>query len=186
MLTEYYLGRIAPHQSVCFLEISTMLKVNCFTFKYNAILPKKSVSEYFLTGKILTLVVDNNELTPYLRLTPTNSYQSNYYALELVDGLIVELFNIISCQIKETDKDIIIDAIFTLEFDLDDDVKFIDNEILYPIESDDIQAEKEYYSYKIDGALTKRRTPSLTRSINLGVDSSINLDVKNSIENMTM
>lgn len=163
-----------------------MIKVNCFTFKYHAILPKKYVSEYFFTEKILTLVVDDTELTPYLILTPTNSHQSNHYALELVDGLIVELFNIIRCEVNETNKDIIIDAIFTLEFDLDDDVKFIDSEIFYPIESDEIQGEKEYYSYKIDGAFTKRRTPSLTKSVNLGFDSSINLEVNNSIENMTM
>ncbi|EGR2909733.1 hypothetical protein DMW25_25495, partial [Vibrio parahaemolyticus] len=79
-----------------------MIKVNCFTFKYHAILPKKYVSEYFFTEKILTLVVDDTELTPYLILTPTNSHQSNHYALELVDGLIVELFNIISCEVNET------------------------------------------------------------------------------------
>ncbi len=163
-----------------------MIKVNCFTFTYHAILPKKYVSEYFFTEKHLTLVVNDTEFMPYLRLTPTSSNQSNYYALELVDGLILELFNIISCEVNETDKDIIIDAIFTLEFDLDDDIKFINNELLYPRESDEIQGEKEYYSYKIDGAFTKRRTPSLTKSINLGVDSSINLEVKNSIENMTM
>jgi len=161
-----------------------MFKVKCFTFIYTAILATPSVTDYVLDEQFLELTVNGYNVSPYIKLIPTSKKFSEYNSLNLIDGLIANFFNVISCKVNETGKELIINAVFTLEFDLDSPVELINNEIIYPQEGDKYQEDMGNYSFNIEGSFTSADAPSLSESVE--INSVITLETKVSIEEMTM
>lgn len=80
-----------------------MIEVKCLKFTYSAKLPKSSVSSYSFDGKFLDLVVNDHTVSPYLKLTSTSNDVSEYYSSDMIHGYIADLFNIVDCNVKETD-----------------------------------------------------------------------------------
>ncbi|MFA0001504.1 hypothetical protein BCU71_23530 [Vibrio lentus] len=154
-----------------------MIEVKCLKFTYSAKLPKGSVSSYSFDGKFLDLVVNNHTVSPYLKLTSTSNNVSEYYSSDMIHGYIEDLFNIVECNVKEADNYISINAIFTIEFGLDDQVTLDVNELVYC-------QEEGNYSYEVTGSFTNSDSPSLSESIE--IDAIIEVTSKLSIATMTM
>ncbi|MBM4904332.1 hypothetical protein HYO34_16715 [Vibrio parahaemolyticus] len=154
-----------------------MIEVKCLKFTYSAKLPKSSVSSYSFDGKFLDLVVNDHTVSPYLKLTSTSNDVSVYYSSDMIHGYIADLFNIVDCNVKEADNYIYINAIFTIEFGLDDQITLDVNEFVYC-------QEEGNYSYEVIGSFTNSDCPLLTESIE--IDAIIELTSKLSIAEMTM
>ena len=140
-------------------------------------MPKGSVSSYSFDGKFLDLVVNNHTVSPYLKLTSTSNDVSEYYSSDMIHGYIEDLFNIVECNVKEADNCISINAIFTIEFGLDDKVTLDVNELVYC-------QEEGNYSYEVTGSFTNSDSPSLAESIE--IDAIIEVTSELSIATMTM
>jgi len=161
-----------------------LIKVKCFTFIYKANLQKLSVSNYTITGKFLELIVDGYVVTPYIKLTPTNSYFPESLTTNFINGEIAPRFNLIDCNITESKQELIIEAKFTVEVELDDPVELRGNEIIWPQEGNKYPSDMENHSFKVEGSFTDINYCSLIESIDLNL--AITLDAKVSIEDMTM
>jgi hypothetical protein len=154
-----------------------MIEVKCLKFTYLAKLQKSSVSSYSFDGKFLDLVVNNHTVSPYLKLASTSNDVSGYYSADMIHGYIADLFNIVDCNVKERDNYIYINAIFTIEFGLDDQVTLDVNEFVYC-------QEEGNYSYEVTGSFTNSDCPSLAESID--IDATIELTSKLSTTKMAM
>ncbi|WP_219623251.1 hypothetical protein, partial [Vibrio parahaemolyticus] len=76
-----------------------------------------------------------------------------YYSSDMIHGYIADLFNIVDCNVKEADNYIYINAIFTIEFGLDDQITLDVNEFVY-------YQEEGNYSYEVIGSFTNSDCPS--------------------------
>ena len=160
-----------------------MLEVNCFTFNYKAIVPKSSVSIYRFEDQLLKITVDDQIVIPFLKLIPTSTDFSEYDSLSLIHGNIIELFNVAKCDIDETNQELTINAVFTIEFSLGTSVQLRNNELIYTQDGGDYPEDTGDYSYKIEGTFTNANSPSLTESVD--INSVISLESEFSINNMT-
>lgn len=155
-----------------------MIDVKCYTFNVDFIVNSDFFSSYTLEEQYLDITLkDGRVVTPYLMLTPVGESIPKFDAEDMVEGYINNGFNVVSCNVREDNDKLSFSLTFTLEFSLSSQVDLKDSTLVYSQDDGD-------YKYKIEGAFTDMNAPSLTRSID--VDSSISMDVQESIQNMTM
>ncbi|CDU07708.1 conserved hypothetical protein [Vibrio coralliirubri] len=156
-----------------------MIKVKCFKFEVEYKVKKSYIKDFFLDEQYLDLkLTDEQVVTPYLKLTPKQSDIPKFDLIDMIDGYIVEHFNVINCAVSEFQDHLTINSIFTLEFDQNSTVKLKDNIIT-------MQQDDGIYKYCITPSFSNADSPSLAKPSLLDIkDSSIKTN--ESIENMTM
>ncbi|EGQ9512900.1 TPA: hypothetical protein GRI77_00645 [Vibrio parahaemolyticus] len=156
-----------------------MIKVKCFKFEVEYKVKKSHIQDYFLDEQYLDLkLTDEQVVTPYVKLTPNQSDIPKFDLIDMIDGYIVEHFNVISCAVSEFEDHLIINSIFTLEFDQNSTITLRDNIIT-------MQQDDGNYEYCITPSFSSADSPSLTKPSLLDIKNS-SMKTNESIEKMTM
>ena len=152
-----------------------MINVKRFTFNVDFIVRKEIISSYVLEEQYLDITLkDSRVVTPYLNFTSISESIPNFDAEDMVEGYINDCFNVVDCDVKNSEGELSFYLTFTIDFDPSCQVEFDDATLVYHQGDGD-------YKYIIEGAFTDINAPSLIHCVD--VDSSISMRIKESVVN---
>ncbi len=145
-----------------------MPQAKCFTFLASYKLPANKVTGRVETEYLPAIIVDEQQLTPFLKFTLTNADIGESESEEMLEGYFIELFDCLTLDINTIGDEVNINATFVLQFDVDDPVSLNGNEIVYVQEDGN-------YSYKVTAAFSRAICPRLSESVELVFDAQLSI-----------
>ncbi len=145
-----------------------MPQAKCFTFLASYRLQAAKVSGCVTVENQPAIIVDDQQLTPFLTFVSTNSDIGASESEGMLEGYFIELFDCLATDVETVDEYLHIDSTFILQFDDGDPVSLNGNEIVY-VQEDDI------YSYKVIPAFSRADCPMLSESVDIAFEGSITI-----------
>ncbi len=146
-----------------------MIEAKCFTFFTRHRFHKSDITSITESDLFPIIKIQDTEVSPFVKFTCTNPEIGESESEEMLQGYFIELFENIKNKITKESDYFILDSTFILQFDTDDPVSLINDEIHY--------AQEDYvYTYKISPSLSKSVCPRLSESIDIEHDQFITIE----------